>query len=239
MGVNFETLNDFRRMARVVKRLEREVSNLHRPRQHRRRAVVNQRGVNIFTSAEIPPYGCFKFSGFTGTARRALTVAQSTATGAQHSHGFNTGITLDASNHGWAQPGPPWLALYDTADGTPVAGESWGPISGSWKLRKRVGGFAALGVETIASVGYVWVMPAPFLLGKGRLDGDLATGGSATVSVYDENGDTTYNITVFDADEAMIATGDELVAGIDIIFGWLPTHREYHLINADTCPTTA
>lgn len=39
----------------------------------------------------------------------------------------------------------PALALYEAADGTPAAGETWGAGAGSWKLRKDVAGFRVVG----------------------------------------------------------------------------------------------
>lgn len=43
-----------------------------------------------------------------------------------------------------ADHGDPY-ALYDSSDGTPAAGEEWGPLAGSWKLRKNGSGFLILG----------------------------------------------------------------------------------------------
>lgn len=39
----------------------------------------------------------------------------------------------------------PAYAQYDSADGTPAAGETWGPMSGSLKLHKGQAGFVILG----------------------------------------------------------------------------------------------
>lgn len=50
----------------------------------------------------------------------------------------------DGENGVCCDRGDPY-ALYDSADGTPAAGEEWGPLSGSWKLRKAGSGFLILG----------------------------------------------------------------------------------------------
>ena len=242
-GYNFALLSDLQRVKRALNQLERQYANDRLHRRRPSRSPVRHGMIPIYNggSDEIPAYGiCRILTGAPAlpNARRATNVGKPDTYGARlDSHLINGPIPISAGEHGWAQPYPPYTVLYDTA-ATPAFGESWGPINASYKATKRSAGYRVNGILSSTNAT-MHVMPNHFILGKGRLDGDLASGGSATVSVYDENGDTTYNITVFDADEAMIATGDELVAGIDIIFGWLPTHREYHLINADTCPTTA
>ena len=50
----------------------------------------------------------------------------------------------------------PVKALYDTADGTPAAGDTWGLKKDSWKLGKDIDGFVVLGgIDSTAGTMYV------------------------------------------------------------------------------------
>jgi len=53
--------------------------------------------------------------------------------------------TFDTDNFGVLEIGSPFRAAYNTSDGTPTAGDTWGPEYDSWLLQKEQSGFVALG----------------------------------------------------------------------------------------------
>jgi hypothetical protein len=69
--------------------------------------------------------------GLDGCILNGPTLIQGTGAGGV-SYGLATGDT-------------PYWALYEPTDGAPVAGETWGPGAGSWKLRKGKSGFLIYG----------------------------------------------------------------------------------------------
>jgi hypothetical protein len=88
-------------------------------------------------------------------------------------------------------------ALYDTADGTPAFGESWGPRDATWKLKKNTGGFRVLG-NADSTNGVVVVVSVPMMGFFGKTDAAHAKGANGTVSIYwgsDAGTDTTENMT--------------------------------------------
>ena len=86
-----------------------------------------------------------------------------------------------------------WV-LYDDAD-TPAIGESWGPQSSSWELKKNRYGFTIWGGATGGTTDRVkasqhWVNEF-----YGQTDAAINKGSSGTISVYDgANADTSINV---------------------------------------------
>jgi len=171
-----------------------------------------------------------------GVTRPALIVDQSDEVGAQYRHAVNSLNRVPVGGYGECCFRGPCYALYDTADGTPGLGQAWGPNTNSWKLRKRIGGFVVDQISTNGQqVQLAVVRFAPWLYCYGKLDGDLAHGGSATASVWDTTGDTTFNVTVYDED--FIGSGDEIVTGARVHMNWSTLDEHWILIGSDTCPT--
>lgn len=67
---------------------------------------------------------------------------------------------IDAGNVGVVTNDFPAYALYESGDGTPAVGETWGAGNGSWKLRKDEAGFRICG-DPDATTGIVPVERAP------------------------------------------------------------------------------
>ncbi len=96
----------------------------------------------------------------------------------------------------------PLEVAYDTADGTPAAGETWGPVKDSFKLRKGIPGFK---IQAAGSNGLVWALydgvGEPSMTVKINAGQSLAPGGSAVCSIYRFSGgtwtDTTIDETVY------------------------------------------
>lgn len=74
---------------------------------------------------------------------------------------------------------------------------------------------------------------------KGKLDGDLAFEGSATVSIWEPNSsgveaDSGTNQVAYDW---MLTTGHELVSGARVVIAHIG--KRWYVIASDTCPSTA
>jgi hypothetical protein len=85
--------------------------------------------------------------------------------------------------------------LYDSGDGTPAAGQVWGPYPSQWSLKRHMYGFRVQGdsdstATTVLCVQH-WVMDV-----VGKADGAISLGSSGTVSVWkgDRSADSTANV---------------------------------------------
>jgi hypothetical protein len=191
----------------------------------------------------IPPGGCIRISSASpnvsnGAARPALVAGKPDTVGSQGQHFFNGLERVPDGKGGIAYKESLCFAAFESGDGTPALSEAWGPVSTGWKLRKRVGGFRIRAVSTNGqAMGLAVIEFAPWIYTYGKLDGDLAHGGSATVSVWDTTGDTTFNIIVYDED--FIGSGKEIVSGARIHAQWNELDQHWILTGSDTCPTTA
>ena len=172
---------------------------------------------------EIPPFACMKIVGTRefSSGEIGFYVQKPDAFGAQYGHIFNGPRSISASGNstqinGEGTIGFAVAALYDSADGTPAFGESWGPRSGTWKLKKNTGGFRVLDgyvtgrVDTTNSV--VLVQSVPMLSMIGKTDSLIYSGTSGTVSIYWSSSgsgglaDTTVNVIAYNR-FADVATG--------------------------------
>jgi len=80
------------------------------------------------------------------------------------------------------------FALYDTGSGTPAAGESWGPQSGQWTLKKNYYGFATLGgnITTDSGKERTAIVQTGVDSVFGKIDSSsVSKNGTGTVSVWD------------------------------------------------------
>lgn len=141
---------------------------------------------------EIPPFACIRVSAtITRNNRNGFYASKPNTYGAQFSHRFNGPTKVAAGNWGVCTIGPQSFALYDSADGSPGFGESWGPRSGTWKLKKNTGGFRILGnADTSNTV--VWVQPFPMLRVHGQTDAAHAKDATGVVSIFYRSASGTY-----------------------------------------------
>lgn len=144
-----------------------------------RESIYNIQFLNA--GSEIPAYGVVRAVGW-DTNRSILTVGQPNTYGSQWRHIINGPQPVSASEFGVATNLFPCDALYDDADGTPQAGESWGPRNGTYKLRKNTGGFTVLGVSDSTNK-LVRVMRAPMLACIGYRTSALTVGNGADFTV--------------------------------------------------------
>lgn len=118
----------------------------------------------------------------------------------------------------------PCRAYYLDSDGTPTFGESWGPHSGQWYLRKGRPGFEILGNHDGTSVeARVTVLPTTGRLVAGKLDAVLTAAGTATVSIWGgtpgSETDTGLNITAVRGNWLM-GTGTSIASGKKVTCEW-------------------
>ncbi|MDE2098970.1 MAG: hypothetical protein KGL39_17080 [Patescibacteria group bacterium] len=146
----------------------------------------------------VPAHSLMRITGAatvgTGAAtQRVVTCDQPNIFGSQYNVIINGDEDVASGAIGQTAGGPVQFAAYDTGDGTPVTGESWGPRSGTWKLKKNTGGFQVVGN---AVNGYVQVQRVPWLsfrgvssgaITAGSLSGSVISLGSGTVKVYINN----------------------------------------------------
>lgn len=108
-------------------------------------------------------------------------------------------------------------AAYTTYDsGTPAFGESWGPAPNQWTLSKWYGGGTVIG-DVVASSKLVLFKPEPINFIFGKLDGTLAVGSTADISIwFDSSTDSTMNLNgkdwVMKTGATSIASGKKVFA---------------------------
>ncbi len=90
----------------------------------------------------IPAYGLMRVTGREATGEYQV---QQPNTDSQAGCLVAGPWDIPASEYGQALDDFPFPVLYDTADGTPAAGEAWGPGNGSYKLRKGKTGYLIYG----------------------------------------------------------------------------------------------
>jgi len=95
------------------------------------------------TSEVIPPYAVMEVSS---VSSGIYTVVKPTGNNPKITL-VNGGTAIAPGDYGTGTYDSPTYVLYDTADSTPTLSTSteWGPVSGSWKLRKTHNGFTPLG----------------------------------------------------------------------------------------------
>lgn len=134
------------------------------------------------SSEEIPAHAVMRTESVTSWDNRIILEATKPNTyGSYWSHRINGPTAVAAGRYGLCRLGGIAAALYDAADGTPNAGDLWGPRSGSWKLRKDTPGWRIVG-NTISPITFVIHQPQQTVVGKTDAAHNKATTG--TVSVY-------------------------------------------------------
>jgi hypothetical protein len=147
---------------------------------------------------EIPAFGVMRISGMRKKDGRPVIQCKKPHTfGSQGQHRINGPVPVESSQYGVCLIGNHVAALYDTADGTPAFGESWGPRDATWKLKKNTGGFRVLGNADTTN-GVVVVVSVPMMGFFGKTDAAHNKSADGTVSIYwgsDAGTDTTENMT--------------------------------------------
>lgn len=136
----------------------------------------------------VPAFGVVRLTGVVvlEQARVVLTGAKPNAFGCQYQCAINGPTPVAAGKFGVCTQQGAVPALFEVSDGTPAAGERWGPRDAGWKLRKNTGGFAVVGVTNSGASGpaLVLVQPAPMLAFVGKTDASHAKSSTGTISIY-------------------------------------------------------
>lgn len=192
------------RIARVVKNWERTGPDPIRARaQSHTPQDVNGFPLLNNSGETIPARGIIRVVGVTvHEGRDVLDGRKPNSFGSQYMHFVNGPEAIPVAELGYCyypetagefSGGETW-ALYDDGDGTPAAGESWGPREGTWKLRKNTGGFQVLGlisglsniarvvqapmltVAVTAADSFLYTETAEFTVGGSTLSAEVTNG---------------------------------------------------------------
>jgi hypothetical protein len=182
----------------------------------------------------IPAYGvCVSSSSTAANGGHVHSVGQASVHGGGSLLLVNEGSDVSSSSQGigwWAPAWWPQWALYDTADGSPAAGDSWGVKGGSFKLGPGLPGFRVLEVD--ATNGRVLVV---------RTEGDntrtaatsstIGTGGGNATLWY---GGAPGSLAVSVSDD-MLGAGDTIPANTMLTVQFWPHAQAWKVLNA-ACP---
>jgi len=135
-------------------------------------------------SADCPAFGVMLANGVNGSAPRVLPKTKQPDVYGCQADFFVAGPSgIKHQTSGRAQKGPTYVVAYDSGDGTPAAGECWGPRSGTNLLKKNTGGFIVLGV-TDTTRHYVAVVSEQMLQFVGQTLDAIGQGAAGRVTVY-------------------------------------------------------
>lgn len=95
----------------------------------------------------------------------------------------SVGVKHSASGAAQGGRGGRYIVAYDNSDGTPSAGDRWGPRSGTFLAKKDTGGFAVIAV--VDSTNH-WMLcySEPMWSVKGKPNADILTDASGTLNIY-------------------------------------------------------
>ena len=177
----------------------------------RERPIVKGRLFKNTAEDTIPAYGLIRITGTIAVGNaKLLAGAKPNTYGSQYMHYVNGPKAVTAGSIGRCRDDDSVRALYDDADGTPAAGERWGPRAATYKLKKNTGGWMIEGdADTTAKT--VLVRRVPFLRFRGVADGAISKGSSGTVSIYYGTGgsytDSTVNMSSVLAELGAVGSG--------------------------------
>lgn len=104
-----------------------------------------------------PAHGLLRITGVDSDG--TITVGKPDADG-QTTILVNGPVAIPAGEYGQAHNSSPCAVLYDSGDGTPAAGETWGAASSSWKARKSKAGGRVLSAgntsTALVNLNHAW-----------------------------------------------------------------------------------
>lgn len=197
---------------------------------------------------EIPAFGIVELDRPEGSLRRderriLLRVKQPTMIGFTGRMFINGPIPIGAGETGVCTDGRLAVVAYDDKDGTPAAGEIWGPMSDSSKVRKYIPGCRAL---EAGEDGRVLVMRFEQFDVIGKLTEELEGGGTAEAKLMRiDKDDPSTPIQVVEEDddeirftvrEGVYGDGDfETLAEDDIVIGRWDEATDGYLLRGWKC----
>lgn len=185
--VNDDFANQHREMLRAIRNIRPQRSFPDR-RQHFTQLPTGI-GFRNDSGETIPAFACMRVTGeitVSGAVLWTVTKPDTTFARFYLINGPDTVSTNDLYGTG-SFVDLPDRVLYDSADGTPAAGEVWGPYPSQWGLKRHMYGFRILGDADTSSL-HVRCLQDPIFTGVlGKTDASHAKSATGTVSVWKGN----------------------------------------------------
>lgn len=251
----FADLRDIQRIDRTVRISEH---NRARATPQRLQRVVPPRlpliGIYNDSGQTIPSFGCVLLKGGKGQKSDTgegpaqgicASVKRPDTYGCQH-NALIVDQAWNGSSYGYAdktfgaaQIQPPFIAAYDSGDGTPAFGDMWGPRSGTFLLKKNTGGFYVIGVYDSAK-HYALVVPFPMrrVVVKNLTGSDIAKGatnGTVTIMTGTPGAETSSGITLTNVLSRWGAFKNNAIGHAVVIETTQSATPQWEIDNTDTC----
>lgn len=225
-------VEEMRKMRDDVKRMYGNITRRLGGRQGHRDTwmpAADSNTLRVYNSyaGTIPAYGVMQIS----SAALSSGVTTFTVTRPTHLRGqylVNTDSPIAQSKYGEGLIVPDRIAY---SSGTPAVGQMWGPTASSFYASRGTPFWTATGAGESSS------FPASLCLQqeyRGKLDGTLNQGSSATMSIWAYNGsaeaDTTENVTVYDW---MLPASGTIASGIKITAKFYRDSGRFYVTSAE------
>lgn len=137
-------------------------------------------------SGTIPPFGVMRITGTTTINNEIVYTVDQPNTTFYRIYLVNGPKAVHTGKAGMATF--LWNGGYVLVEATAALGESWGPATGQWTLKKWRYGFTPMGAsKALGSYTVVAAVQSPVNHVWGQTDGAVNKGSSGTVEVYDGN----------------------------------------------------
>ncbi len=221
------------RILRAVRAVERMARGGDGPTNESRGPEADQ-WVRFKASVEIPPFGVFVDNqAVVGTDPPAI-VARATQTLGERPLFLNGSERIVANGFGFcrALETRPVRVAYESTDGTPAAGEVWGPVPTTCKVRKGMPGFKILRAGAGGVAWAVWDQVEAYY--RGKLKAGIAPGESKDVDVYYLAG-STWSDRAIDATvyAPPLLTSGSIASGKWVRFRWDAQSRRLEIVSAE------
>jgi len=192
--IGFGSMDDFNRVARAARTIE--AGDRINDRTPRPQGIVGGDDLSVVglwngeASADCPAFGIMLHNGTHSTSSGLIINGKRPDT-----YGCQTNFLIaneDGVTHGKggaAQGIGPWgpnrfIAAYDNSDGTPAAGDAWGPRSGTYLLKKNTGGFRIIDVyDSTNHYALVEAVSMDHFYGK-NAGSQIAKGSTGTINIF-------------------------------------------------------
>lgn len=185
--VGFRSMDDFQRVAKATRGYETSQADRTLGRANDSGGDdYDAIGVKNGEATDCPPFGIMLTNGSIAKDSWFVDIGKRPDVyGCQYNFLIATQDGVKAGKFGGAQSGigNRYVVAYDSSDGTPAAGENWGPRSGTFLAKKNTGGFVV--VKVVDSTKFwVLVRAEPMIAVNGTIASDLAPDASGTLTVF-------------------------------------------------------
>jgi len=184
-------------------------------------------------NSDVPAYGVMVCNEAEDADVACILKTTKTVTLGERPVYVNDQNATSSGNIGWCRrpTNEPLYVAYDTGDGTPAAGESWGPVPDSYLVRKGFPGFCILAEGDGTNAKAVYEDGISIYYGK--LDAELSPASSAQMTAYYYNGTTDATSTVTETVYCtkLLASGETAVpSGSDVWCLWRSASRHLEAV---------